>query len=136
MTRQKIIDTIGASYLVTNLETGEYSYPKALKGIGKNYKKFLVGHPNKAHQFADIRFEDEKLVVLVETKDKFTRKNVADGMAQLQQYVEYESHLPNAKKVVAILAATETDDVRVWQDGSDIIDEKHVDSSEKAIRSM
>ena len=95
MTRQKIIDTIGASYLVTNLETGEYSYPKALKGIGKNYKKFLVGHPNKAHQFADIRFEDEKLVVLVETKDKFTRKNVADGMAQLQQYVEYESHLPN-----------------------------------------
>ena len=136
MTRQQITDAIGSSYLSSNLETGEYSYPKELKRIGKDYRKFLVGHPDKAHKFADIKFESDKLVVLVETKDRFTKKNVADGMAQLQQYVEYESHLPSAKKVVAILAATETDDVKVWQDGSNVIDETHVDPDEKAIRPM
>ena len=136
MTRQKIIDTIGSQFLVTNLETGEYSYSKALKRVGKDYRKFLVGHPDKEHKFADIKFESEKLVVLVETKDRFTKKNLADGMEQLQQYVTYESHLPNAKKVIAVLAATETDDVRVWQDGSNIIDEAHVDSGEKTIRPM
>ena len=136
MTRQQIIDTIGAAFLVTNLETGEYSYPKALKNVGKNYKKFLVGHPDKEHKFADIKFESDKLVILVETKDKFTKKNVADGMEQLQQYVTYESQLPNVKRVIAILAATETDDVRVWQDGTNVIDDAHVDSSEKAIRPM
>lgn len=136
MTRQQIIDTVGKEFLVGNLETGEYSYPKALKGIGKHYKKFLVGHPEKEHKFADIRFESEKLVVLVETKDRFTKKNIADGMGQLQQYSDYEAQLRNAKKVVAILAATETGDVRVWQDGSGIIDESHVDSAEKTIRPM
>ncbi|MBO4619619.1 MAG: hypothetical protein J5654_05855 [Victivallales bacterium] len=72
MTRQQIIDIIGAHFLVSNIETGEYSYPKALKNIGKDYKKYLVGHPDKEHKFADIRFESEKLIVLVETKDKFT----------------------------------------------------------------
>ena len=137
MTRQQIIDTIGSEFLVTNLETGEYSYPKELKRIGKNYKKFLVGHPDKTHhQYADIKFESEKLIVLVETKDKFTKKNVKDGMGQLQQYREYESHLANPKKVVAILAATETDEVLVWQDDSNPIDADHVDSKEKTIRSM
>ena len=45
MTRQQIIDTVGKEFLAGNLETGEYSYPKALKVIGKHYKKFLVGHP-------------------------------------------------------------------------------------------
>lgn len=136
MTRQQIISTIGAQFLVSNVENGEYSYPKALKGIGKSYKKFLVGHSMQTHKFADIRFESEKLVVLVETKDRLTKTNVNDGMGKLQQYVTYESQLRNPKKVVAILAATQTDDVRVWQDGSNIIDEGHIDSSEKTIRSM
>ena len=136
MTRQQIIDTIGAQFLVSNVENGEYSYPKALRSIGKNYKKFLVGHSDKTHQFADLKFESEKLVVLVETKDKLTKKNVKEGMGQLQQYLAYESQLPDAKKTIAILAATETDDVRVWQDGSNLIDDAHVDSSEKVLRSM
>ena len=123
-------------FLDSNVENGEYSYPKALKSIDKSYKKYLVGHADKPHKFADIRLEREKLVVLVETKDKFTKKNIADGMEQLQQYLTYESQLPNHKKVVAILAATETNDVRVWQDGFNIIDEAHVDPNEKNIRTM
>lgn len=136
MTRQQIIDAIGAEFLVSNVENGEYSYPKALKSIGKNYKKYLVGHSSKTHQFADLKFESEKLVVLVETKDKLSKKNVKEGMGQLQQYVAYESELPDGKKIVAILAATETDDVMVWLDASKPIDAAHVDSAEKAIRPM
>ena len=136
MTRQQIISTIGAAFEKSNVENGEYSYPKALKMAGKNYKKYLVGHPSKEHKFADIKFESDKLVVLVETKDKLTKKNKADGMAQLQQYVLYESHLQTEKKIVAILAATKTDDVCVWQDGSNIIDTGHIDAAEKTIRPM
>ncbi len=135
MTRQQIIDTVGSEFLVSNIENGEYSYPKALNGVGKDYRRFLVGATDKEHKFVDIRFESEKLVVLVETKDKFTKKNIADGMGQLQQYAAYETQLSN-KKVVAILAATETDDVRIWQDGSGVIDEAHVDRGEKFIRPM
>ncbi len=136
MTRQQIIDTIGAKYLDSNLETGEYSYPRALKGVGKDYKKFLVGHSTKTHQFADIRFESDKLVILVETKDRFTKKNVVDGMGQLQQYRAYEAQLPSPKKTIAILAATETSDVMVWQDDSKPVDKDHIDPVEKTIRPM
>ena len=107
-----------------------------MKGIGKDYREFLIGHSDKEHKFVDIRFESDKLVVIVETKDKFTKKNIAEGMGQLQQYLAYEAQLPNTKKVVAILAATETDDLRVWQDGSGIIDDIHVDPVEKTIRPM
>lgn len=136
MKRQQIIDIVGKDYLVSNVENGEYSYPKALKGIGKDYKKFLVGHSSKTHQFADLRFESEKLVVLVETKDRLTKKNVKDGIEQLQQYVAYESQLPDTKKTIAILTATETDDVRVWLDTSKPIDAAHAALGEKAIRPM
>ena len=138
MTRHEIINTIGSHYIVSNVENDEFSYPKALKIIGKNYKKFLLKTRKKGeeHKFADIRFESDKLVVLVETKDKFTKKNVNDGLEKLQQYLEYEKQLRNPKKVVAILAATQTNDVWVWQDGSNIIDVGHIDKSEVAIRPM
>ena len=136
MTRQQIIDTIGANFLVSNIENGEYSYQKALNGIGKDYKKFLVGHSRKEHKFADIKFESDKLVVLVETKDKLTKKNMADGMGQLEQYRAYEAQLAPGKKVIAILAATHANDVMVWQDDASPIDQAHVDSAEKAIRPM
>ncbi len=136
MTRQQIIDTIGADFLVSNIENGEYSYPKALNGVGKDYKKFLVGHSNKEHKFADIKFENDKLVILVETKDKLTKKNIDDGMGQLEQYRAYESQLATPKKVIAILAATQTNDLMVWQDDSSPIDKTHVDSAEKSIRPM
>ena len=63
MNRQQIIDTIGAQFLVTNVENGEYSYPKALKGIGKDYRNFLIGHSDREHKFVDIRFECDKIVL-------------------------------------------------------------------------
>ena len=136
MTRQQIIDTIGADFLVSNIENDEYSYPQALNDIGKDYKKFLVGHSKKAHKFVDLKFESDKLVVLVETKKTLTKKSIADGMGQLEQYRAYEAQLAPTKKVIAILAATHTNDVMVWQDTSCLIDKAHVDSTEKAIRPM
>lgn len=136
MTRQQIIDTIGANSLVSNIENGEYSYPQALNALGRDYKKFLVGHSRKEHKFADLKFESDKLVVLVETKKTLTKKSIADGMGQLEQYRAYEAQLAPTKKVIAILAATHTNDVMVWQDASSPIDKAHVDSAEKSIRPM
>ena len=36
MQRLEIINKIGEKYHIGNLENGEFSYPKALKTIGKN----------------------------------------------------------------------------------------------------
>jgi len=38
--RIDIIDKIGAKYNVGNIESGEFSYPKALKSINKNIKEY------------------------------------------------------------------------------------------------
>ena len=40
MNRIDIIDKIGAKYNVGNIESGEFSYPKALKSINKNIKEY------------------------------------------------------------------------------------------------
>ena len=59
-------------------------------------------------------------------------------MGQLRKYLEYERMLKPQNRAVAILAATNTDDVIVWQDGADgtptSIDDAHVDVQEKFIR--
>lgn len=139
MFRQKIIERIGSDYLVQNLETGEFSYDKALKKIGKKIPKPLVAaSPTKQHKYLDIRFEKEKLSVLVETKDALSGPKKKEGVGQLRKYLEYERMLKPQNRAVAILAATNTDDVIVWQDGVDgsptLIDDAHVDVQEKFIR--
>ena len=40
MKRYNIIEKIGNKYYKTNLENGEFSYPKALKSVHKNIKEF------------------------------------------------------------------------------------------------
>ena len=139
MFRQKIIERIGSDFLVQNLETGEFSYDKALKKIGKKISKPLsAASPAKQHRYLDIRFEKEKLSVLVETKDVLSGPKKKEGMGQLRKYLEYERMLKPQNRAVAILAATNTDDVIVWQDGVDgtptLIDDAHVDVQEKFIR--
>lgn len=42
MNRHKIINTIGAEFLKSNMENQEFSYEKALKKQGKNYKDYLI----------------------------------------------------------------------------------------------
>ncbi|NLB82165.1 MAG: N-6 DNA methylase, partial [Clostridiaceae bacterium] len=81
----------------------------------------------------DLRFANDRVTVLVETKQKLVKGSVANDLEQLQQYVTYEKHL-NENKVVAILAATQTDEIRVWLDDSGLIDEEHENKGERVIR--
>lgn len=124
MKRFEIIDKIGAQYHTGNTESGEFSYPSALKSIGKEIKDYQRGDSGKNHQFLDIRFENERLAILVETKNKFSKWDKTKIQKQLQDYVRYEKAFSD-KKIVAILAETEGDDIWVWYGQSVIIDDEH-----------
>lgn len=128
MDRISIIDRIGSKYQVGNLENGEFSYPKALKSIGKNISDYQKNRSGVKHNFLDIRFENDRLVILVETKNKFSKwkrnGNYDKIFDQLQDYVRYEKAYTN-KKIVAILAETDDDLVWTWYGQSVIIDEDH-----------
>lgn len=70
MKRYNIIEKIGNKYYKSNLENGEFSYPKALKSVHKNIKEFQRDDEKNA-EYLDLRFENEHLVILVECKDLF-----------------------------------------------------------------
>lgn len=108
MTRHDIIETIGSSYMTANIEGGEYSY---IKEAGSKAKlKEALGR-DFIHYKLDIRFEKDDVVVLVETKQNY----VASDFAQLSEYVDEEKALHPDKKIVAILANTNNDDIKVWK---------------------
>ena len=125
MDRHLIIERIGKNYLVSNLENEEFSYPKALKSIGKMIDDSLIStSKGKKHQYLDIRFVKDNISILVETKNNFDKWNTQETLEQLQAYVNYEKTL-TGNKIIAILANTEDDRVKVWW-GSDLtIDESH-----------
>ena len=76
------------------------------------------------HKFLDLRFENERLAILVECKNKFSRWDKAKIQGQLQDYVRFEKAYSD-KKIVAILAETDGDEVWVWHGQSVIIDDEH-----------
>ena len=133
MTRIEIINKIGNQYQIGNIETGEFSYAQALKSIDKNIKDYQKGETGKNHQTLDIRFENDRLVILVECKNKFSRYKKTDIYKQLQSYVRFEKAYSN-KKIVAILAETGGDGVWVWYGQSVIIDEEHKIKDEAVIK--
>lgn len=108
MNRIDIIETVGKSYLKTNIENGEYSYAKALKAIGKNYVDYLTDDAKSKHKDIDLRFVDKGLTILIETKSKLTNSNFNKDRNQLQNYVLLEKEL-TGNKVIAILMATSND---------------------------
>lgn len=124
MDRFSIISKIGNSYYSSNLENGEFSYPKAFRAIGKDIKNYRF-HSQKHHDFLDLRFENDRLVVLVETKNRFDKWNKIDIQSQLQEYVRYEKVYTD-KKIVAILVETDGDDVWTWFGQSVIVDDPHL----------
>lgn len=125
MDRIDIVNKIGSRYQVGNLENGEFSYPKALKKIGKNVEDYQTSHSEKrTHKYLDIRFENDRLVILVETKNSFDKWDKQDIRQQLQDYVQYEKAYSD-KKIVAILAETDGDEVWTWYGESVIIDDNH-----------
>ncbi len=133
MKRADIITTVGRDFLTDNIENGEFSYEKALKEIGKDYLSFLASDASRRYKNLDLRFANDRVTVLIETKTKLVKGNAAKDIEQLQQYVTYEKQL-TANKVVAILAATQTDEIRVWLDDSGVIDDEHENKSERVIR--
>lgn len=134
MNRFDIINRIGDKYRVGNTETGEFSYAQALKSIGKDIKDYQKATTGTQHQFLDIRFENERLAVLVECKNKFSKWDKNKIQGQLQDYVRFEKAYSD-KKIVAILAETEGDDIWVWYGQSVIIDDAHK-TDETVLRSF
>ena len=135
MIRIEIIDKIGANYNIGNTENGEFSYSKALKSIGKDIKDYQKGTDGGQSQYLDIRFENERLCILVETKNKFSRWSTKKIHEQLQDYVRFEKAYSD-KKIVAILAETEGDEIWVWYGQSVIIDEEHRIKEESKLKTF
>lgn len=133
MKRTDIITTVGRKFLASNIENDEFSYQKALKELGKDIKDYLAVGARRQYKDIDMRFVDNKVTVLIETKQKLVKGSSANDMEQLQQYVLYERQLTE-NKIVAILASTLTDEIRVWIDDAGIIDDEHEDKNERVIR--
>ena len=133
MKRADIITTVGREFLVANIENDEFSYQKALKEIGKDISDFLVSGARRQYKDVDLRFTNDRITVLIETKQRLVKSSMENDLEQLQQYVLYERQLTE-NKIVAILAATLTDEIRVWLDDSGIIDNEHESKSERVIR--
>ena len=135
MNRYEIIQKIGDMYQVGNTESGEFSYVQALKTVGKNIKDYQKGDTDINHQYLDIRFENDRLVILVETKNSFNRWDHDKIRKQLQDYVRYEKAYSD-KKIIAMLIETDGDDIWVWHGQSVIIDEEHRKKEETILKSF
>lgn len=113
MTRNEIILKIGEKYLTSNIENDEFSYGKELQKIGKKYTDYLSKDAKRNYKNIDLRFANDRLSVLVETKQNLNLNILYDSIIQLQNYVNFEKELTN-NKIVAILASTNRDDIYVW----------------------
>lgn len=126
MNRHEMIDRIGKEYLTANIEAGEYSYVQEANSKEKLEK--AVGHAVK-HFKLDIRFENNSVAVLIETKQSFTK---ADEK-QLAEYVEEERALHKGIKIIAILANTNNDKIKVWRYS---VDDAHLLKEETVLDAM
>lgn len=108
MNRYEIIQKISNMYQIGNTESGEFSYVQALKTVGKNIKDYQKGDTDTNHRFLDIRFENDRLVILVETKNSFNKWDHNKIRKQLQDYVRYEKAYSD-KKIIAMLIETDED---------------------------
>ena len=121
-----MINVVGNDFNTTNIEGGEYSYVK--EAGSKDKLVAAVGH-SLEHFKLDIRFEKDGVAVLIETKQKFVEKD----QDQLLEYVEEEKALHKGMKIIAILANTTNDEIKVWKD---TIDDDHVLKNETVLDCM
>ena len=128
MLRTEMINTVGIEYLKANVENEEFSYPKAYK---EEHLDFIpISKGKRTFERVDIRFEYNGITVLIETKPDFSKE--AQAEAQLAAYVEYEKRL-TANKIVAILANTDNDAVKVWRGA---VSDSDLLASETALKTM
>lgn len=126
MDRYEMISRVGASYVTSNIENGEYSY--VTDAGSKAALKKAVGR-EVAHINLDIRFKSDDVVVLIETKQNFVDKDVD----QLKEYVEEEKALHPGHKIIGILANTVNNKLKVWKSE---IDDAHFLDDETVLDTM
>ncbi len=127
MIRADMISTVGRAYLTSNIENDEYSYPKAFSAASLTFAP-IQNSTGRRFEKLDIRFVKDNISVLIETKQNFT----AADEEQLSAYVEYEKAL-TGNKIIAILANTINDNVKVWRG---VISDGDLMSKETALRTM
>lgn len=127
MIRADMVATVGREYLTSNIENDEYSYQKAFAAQSLTFNP-IRNKTGRAFEKLDIRFVKDNVTVLIETKQNFT---VADE-EQLSAYVEYEKAL-TGNKIIAILANTANDNVKVWRG---VISDGDLMPKETALRTM
>ena len=130
MERIDIVDAVGREYNTTNIENGEFSYPKAFKEKNLNFVPIHKKKGNGTWRFLDIRFELDGVSLLIETKNDADKWPAVEE--QIAAYVEYEKRL-TGNKVIAMVANTTNDRITVWK--SEIEDDRKLDT-EEAIRTM
>ncbi len=124
--RVSMVNRVGKEYMTSNIEGGEYSYVKEA-GSKEKLVKALGREPE--HFKLDLRFEDDDVVILIETKQNF--KKIDEK--QLDEYLHEERVLHNGKKIIGILANTNDDKIRVWKSA---IDDDHLLKEETALDTM
>ena len=72
---------------------------------------------------------------MVETKNKFSKWDKSKIQKQLQDYVRYEKAFSD-KRIVAILAETDGDNIWVWYGQSVIIDDEHKITEETKLKTF
>ena len=122
-----MISTVGRAYLTSNIENDEYSYPKAFSAASLTFAP-IQNSAGRRFEKLDIRFVKDNISVLIETKQNFT----AADEEQLSAYVEYEKAL-TGNKIIAILANTTNDNVKVWRG---VISDGDLMPKETALRTM
>lgn len=127
MIRTDMISTVGRAYLTSNIENDEYSYPKAYAAASLTFVP-IQNSAGRKFEKLDIRFVKDNISVLIETKQNFTTVDEE----QLSAYVEYEKAL-TGNKIVAILANTTNDNVKVWRG---VISNGDLMPKETALRTM
>lgn len=127
MIRADMISTVGRAYLTSNIENDEYSYPKAFSAASLTFAP-IQNSAGRRFEKLDIRFVKDNISVLIETKQNFT----AADEEQLSAYVEYEKAL-TGNKIIAILANTINDNVKVWRG---VISDGDLMPKETALRTM
>ena len=126
MDRVSMVNRIGQQFMTSNIEGGEYSYVQAAGSKDKLIQ--LLGYEPK-HFKLDIRFENNGVVVLVETKQNYVK---ADEK-QLREYLEEEKSLHPNSKIICILANTNDDKIRAWKS---VVDDEHLLFEETVLDTM
>lgn len=131
MNRHNMVETVGVEYHKSNIEGGEWSYAKDAGDLA--HLTELLGGERPQHFKLDIRFADSddtgNYAVLIETKQNFKDSDED----QLRAYVEEEYALHRGTKVIAILANTNDDKIKVWKSE---VDDEHFLQDETVLDSI